>query len=265
MSPTLLLLFSTILLGTFYLYYLSAKWLRHSRVIGGITLALISTLTCAGSLYLGVLAIQPVAIQGLFSARVARSMFHIEVWPWLVPISALCIFVLWLLGHALKAFSNQNTRRALGLCVAAVACLPFLGYAMFILAYFSILTGPPKTELELIAAFEESTGLSYPSSARVRDVSSHRSDSYGDWKGALIFEAPPLALDTFIQLPSGRWKGAPQWQVWCQELCCDWDANDFPNFTPPDGVSYVASDEEHYKFLALDHDKGTVYFLHSSW
>ena len=265
MNPTLLLLFSGSLLGTFYLYFLAAKRLRSGHLGAGVGIGMASVVTSAICLYGGVLTIQTYRVPGVLSEEVARSVFHIEVWPWLVPISSLCIFFLWLMGHALRAFGDHATKRALGLSAAAMVCLVPLGYSMFVLSFFAIFTGPPKSESELIAEFEHSTGLDYPDSAIIKELRTYRSDRFGDWQGSLIFEIPSLTLDTYRQLPETNWQNARQWQVWHQTICCDWDPSEFPDFLPPDGAAFVVDDEGHYKFLAIDRPSGTVYFLRSSW
>ena len=265
MNFTSLLSFSAGLLGTFYLYFLSAKRLRLGRLVGGIGLGLLSVVTGALCLYSGVLTIRPVSTGSFFSIEIARSVFHIEVWPWLVPISAMCISILWLIGHALHAFTEHATKRGLGLSVAAVACLVPLGYSMFILSFFAIFTGAPKSETELIAAFELSTGFDYPSTATIKQLRTFRSDSFGDWEGAIVFQAPALTLDTYHQLSPTHWEAGSQWQMWRQEYCCDWESGKFPEFSPHNGATFVVGDEVYYKFLAIDHRSGTVYFLRSNW
>ena len=131
-------------------------------LVAGLVLALGAIATSAICLYLGVLTIQPGHDHGFVSSLVARSVFHIEVWPWLVPIGFLCISVLCLIAHALKAFGDHETKKGFGLTVAALACLIPLGYAMFVLSFFAIYTGPPKSEAELIDSFELSTGFKFP-------------------------------------------------------------------------------------------------------
>ena len=113
--------------------------------------------------------------------------------------------------------------------------------------------------------FERSTGFSYPVTAQIKALRSHRSDAYGDWQGSLIFEIPVAVLDTYRQLPPDHWSGELRWRRWEQTLCCDWVDDDFPDFRPPDGAAFVVDDEGHYKFLAIDRGSGTVYFLRSSW
>lgn len=265
MNPTLLVVFSAGVLGTFYLYFLSARDFRRAHYGRGLTLALASTATSAICLYLGVLTIQPGHDQGFISSLVARSVFHIEVWPWLVPISFLCVAILWLMALALKAFGDHETKRGFGLSAATLVCLVPLGYAMFVLSFFAIYTGPPKSEAELVEVFELSTGFKYPDTAIVKQRISHRSDRFGDWQGSLVFEAPLLTLDTYRELAPANWSDNHQWNVWERSSCCDWQATDFPEFLPPDGAKFVVNDEDYYKFLAIDRHSKTVYFLRSSW
>ena len=265
MNLTLLVVFSVFVLGTFYLYFLSARNFRHRYVGRGLTLALGGIATSAMCLYLGVLTIQPGHDHGFVSTLVARSVFHIEVWPWLVPIGFLCISILWLIAHALKAFGDHENKRGFGLSVAALGYLVPLGYAMFVLSFFAIYTGPPKSEAELIESFELSTGFKFPETAVIKQRISHRSDRFGDWKGSLIFEVPRLTLDTYRQLAPANWPSSGEWMVWERAACCDWLATEFPDFPPPDGAKFVVDDKGYYKFLAIDRDSGTVYFLRSSW
>ena len=265
MSPTLLVVFSVFVLGTAYLYYLSAKSFRHRLVGPGLVLALGGIATSAICLYLGVLTIQPGHDHGFVSTLVARSVFHIEVWPWLVPIGFLCISILWLIAHTLKAFGAQEHKKGFGLSVVTLACLIPLGYAMFVLSFFAIYTGPPKSEAELIDSFELSTGFKFPESAIIKQRISHRSDRFGDWKGSLVFEVPRLTLDTYRQLAPANWPGGGEWKVWARASCCDWPVSEFPDFVPPDGATFVVDDEDYYKFLAIDRDSAMVYFLRSSW
>ena len=265
MNLTLLFSFSSGLLGTFYLYFLSSKRLRYGGIVPGIALGLLSVVTGAFCLYTGALSIRPVGSQGFLSVEISRSVFHIEVWPWLVPISALCIFILWLIGHALDAFTEHAMKRGLVFSAAAVVCLAPLGYAMFILCFLAIFTGPSKSETELSTEFELRTGFEYPQTAIIKKTISYRSDSFGDWEGALIFQVPHWDQDIYRQLPVSQWEGTTYWQHWHQSICCDWNPSKFPQFSPPDGSMFVTEDEDYYKFLAIDHRSGTFYFLRSSW
>ena len=265
MNPTWLFSFTAGLLGTFYLYVLSAKCLLSSRIVPAIRFGLLSVVTGAFCLYSGVLIVHPVGSDSFFSRAIARSVFHIEVWPWLVPISALCILILWLIGHAWHALTEHALKRGLALSTAAVVCLVPLGYAMFVLCFLAIFTGPPKSNSELTAEFEQSTGFEFPHSATIKDMTTYRSDRFGDWEGAIIFEVPRLEADTYRRLPITHWQESTHWQRWRQSICCDWDPSKFPEFAPPDGSMFVVEDEDYYKFFAVDPDSGTLYFLRSSW
>ena len=265
MNLAALVIFSVCVLATFYLYFLSARQLGKGRIGATAVFAVVSVISAAASLYSGVLTIQPAETQGFLSPALARSLFHIAVWPWLVPISLLGIFMLWLAAKALRAFAEHALKRALGLSVGVLACLLPLAYCGFVLSFFVLFTGAPKTEAELIAEFERSTGLAYPQEATVRAIRTHRSDSFGDWEGSLVFQVPSMGLDVYRQVPRNHWQSDTRWKIWNQSDCCDWEISKFPHFLPPDGAMFVVDDEGHYKFLALDHRSGTVYFLRSSW
>ena len=259
------LLFFVFLALSIYLFFRAARLLLARRYRVGLFHGCLSIAPAGFSVYFGVVLMNAPDAESLMVDEIIRSVFHIEIWPWLVPIAALAILFFWLAGLSFRAYRAQALGRVLALSVVSILTLIPLGYVTFVLCFFVLFSGPPKTEAEMIKDFEVNTGLTYPESAKVLRHHSDRSDAFGDWQGALAFEVPLAVLDQYRALPEPRWGDQPQWQVWYQANCCDGILRNFPAYQPPDGALFVLDDSEVYRFVALSHDTGAVYYVRASW
>ena len=250
---------------TLYLFYRSARLLLNRRYRAALLNILASVASASLILYFGALFWYPMEDKSVITDSVVHSVFHIEIWPWVIPIVALAVGFFWLAGLSLRAFKAQSYWWGLVFSAAGMLSLVPLTYMLFIVWVFVLFSGPPKTESELIADFEINTGLTYPASATLKRYRSGRSDAFGDWHGGLVFEVPMDLIAQYHTLPPERWGDGTRWEVWDETICCDPVLERHPRFHPPAGARFMSHEDGLYMFVAVMHETATIYYVRASW